>query len=223
MLVVYRAQSYEKTSEEQNKCDCFFLLKPIRNECSKCRQKSALGGGKIFAGKISLSGTNWKQNLHISCYLCNVGEREKVPKKLFFAHRRGFCAHFLPKFCAKCARCKHAKFSKVNAKFFCGVDFWKPVAAFFFKIFVNILIINTLLKSLKIHSFSRKNFFVQNFRVLEGVNGRKRPKIRGNFEHCRPCVFPNMVLAFLLLSKFIPEPTWKSQLPKETHAHQHFL
>ena len=41
-----------------------------------------------------------------------------------FAHKPYFCARFLLKFCCFSRFCKHAKFSKVNAKFFCGLDFF---------------------------------------------------------------------------------------------------
>ena len=44
-------------------------------------------------------------------------------KRRRFAHRPHFCAGFSLKFCGFSRFCKHAKFSKVNAKFSKGVDF----------------------------------------------------------------------------------------------------
>jgi len=76
---------------------------------------------------------------------------------------------FLPFFCLDFLFCKHAKFSKVNAKFSKGVDFFQPSNAFFRKNKHKCLYSNYLAKSLKIRLFSAKNFLAQNFQNLEGV------------------------------------------------------
>ena len=47
------------------------------------------------------------------------------------AHRPHFCARFLLLFCPFSRFCKYAKFSKVNAKFFCGVDFFFSANPFY--------------------------------------------------------------------------------------------
>ena len=52
-------------------------------------------------------------------------------KRRSFAHRPHFCARFLLKFCPFSRFCKHAKFSKVNAKFSKVVDFFFPNEALF--------------------------------------------------------------------------------------------
>ncbi len=51
-------------------------------------------------------------------------DEKPVRRRPKFAHKPCFCARFLLKFCYFSRFCKHAKFSKVNAKFFCGVDFF---------------------------------------------------------------------------------------------------
>ena len=56
--------------------------------------------------------------------------RRRRPK---FAHLTCFCARFLLKFCYFSRFCKHAKISKVNAKFSKGVDFFFSTNANFYK------------------------------------------------------------------------------------------
>ena len=51
-----------------------------------------------------------------------------------FAHIPCFCARFLRKFCYFSRFCKHAKFSKVNAKFSKVVDFFSERSPIFTKI-----------------------------------------------------------------------------------------
>ena len=92
-------------------------------------------------------------------------------KRRRFAHLIYFCARFLLKFCPFSRFCKHAKFSKVNAKFFCGVDFFFSTNAFFCQNYHNCLIISNLAKHLKTRVFSSKSFFAQNFQNMEAKNG----------------------------------------------------
>ena len=84
-------------------------------------------------------------------------------KRRSFAHRPHFCARFSLTFCYFLRFCKHAKFSKVNAKFSKVVDFFFSTNAFFRKNHHNRLIINNLIKPLKTRLFSSKSFFVENF------------------------------------------------------------
>ena len=65
-------------------------------------------------------------------------------------------------FCLDSPFCKHTKFSKGNAKFFCGVDFFQPPAAFFLQNKRKRLYSSRLAKSLKIRFFSTKKFLAQN-------------------------------------------------------------
>ena len=91
---------------------------------------------------------------------------------LIFAHTAWFCARFLRNFCPFSRFCKHAKISKVNAKFFCGVDFWKQTNAFFRRNSHKQLIANHLANPLKTRLFSSKTSFVKNFSKYGGL---KRP------------------------------------------------
>ena len=88
-----------------------------------------------------------------------------------FAHRIYFCARFLLNFCYFSRFCKHAKFSKVNAKFSKGVDFFFSTNANFRQNRTNQLTINHLANHLKIGVFSSKSFFVENFQNMEAKNG----------------------------------------------------
>ena len=58
---------------------------------------------------------------------------------------------------------KHASDEKVNAKFFCGVDFFQPSMGFLRRFETNRLKTSNLSNSLKTRLFSTKSFFVQNF------------------------------------------------------------
>ena len=75
------------------------------------------------------------------------------------------------KFCYFSRFCKHAKFSKVNAKFSKGVDFFFSTNALFCKNQTNRLTINHLANLQKTGFFSPKSFFVKNFRNMEAKNG----------------------------------------------------
>ena len=88
-----------------------------------------------------------------------------------FAHIPYFCARFLRKFSPFSRFCKHAKFSKVNAKFSKVVDFFFSTKPLFCKIQINPLTINHLSNLQKTGLFSSKSFFVENFRNMEAKNG----------------------------------------------------
>ncbi|MBQ8096342.1 MAG: hypothetical protein IJ243_04565 [Prevotella sp.] len=88
-----------------------------------------------------------------------------------FAHKPYFCAGFSLKFCHVSRFCKHAKFSKVNAKFSKGVDFFSPRSPFICQSQINQLTINDLANPQKTGIFSSKSFFVENFRNMEAKNG----------------------------------------------------
>ena len=92
-------------------------------------------------------------------------------KRRRIAHRPCFCARFLLKFCCFSRFCKHAKFSKVNAKFSKVVDFFFSTSPFFCHNLLNRLIINNLANPQKTGLFSSKSFFVENFRNMEAKNG----------------------------------------------------
>ena len=92
-------------------------------------------------------------------------------KRRSFAHIPYFCARFLRKFCPFSRFCKHAKFSKVNAKFSKVVDFFFSTKPLFCEIQINPLTINHLSNLQKTGLFSSKSFFVENFRNMEAKNG----------------------------------------------------
>ena len=93
-----------------------------------------------------------------------------------FCTNSSFCAAFLPLFCLRRRFCKHAKFSKVNAKFSKVVDFLEPFGPKFFKDVVISLIFNRLLNPRKTGVFSSEKFSRSKFLKYEGTK-------RGNFEH----------------------------------------
>ena len=93
-------------------------------------------------------------------------------KRRKIAHIPYFCARFLLKFCYVSRFCKHAKFSKVNAKFSKGVDFFFSANAVFCQNHPNRLIINHLTNPLKIGIFSSKSCFRGEF---SKYGGQKRP------------------------------------------------
>ncbi|MBQ8097513.1 MAG: hypothetical protein IJ243_10615 [Prevotella sp.] len=66
-----------------------------------------------------------------------------------FAHTPRFCAGFSLKFCCFLRFCKHAKFSKVNAKFSKVVDFFFSTNAVFWQNQFKPLIISLFLNPLK--------------------------------------------------------------------------
>ena len=84
-------------------------------------------------------------------------------------------------FCPVSRFFKHAKFSKVNAKFSKGVDFWKPEGRKFCQNLRNLLSISHLANPLKTRLFSAKTLLVENNRVLARVEcsflPQNRPKI----------------------------------------------
>ena len=88
-----------------------------------------------------------------------------------FAHRPYFGAGFSRKFCYFSRFCKHAKFSKVNAKFSKVVDFFFSAKPLFCQNRINQLKINYLQNPQKTGIFSPKSFFVKNFRNMEAKNG----------------------------------------------------
>ena len=67
--------------------------------------------------------------------------------------------------------CKHASDEKVNAKFFCGVDFFQPSKGFLQRFEAKRLKTNDLTNPLKTRLFSAKSFFVQNFENMRAFNG----------------------------------------------------
>ena len=92
-------------------------------------------------------------------------------KRRRFAHPPYFCARFSLKFCYFSRFCKHAKFSKVNAKFSKVVDFFFSAKPLFCQNRINQLKINYLQNPQKTGIFSTKSFFVKNFRNMEAKNG----------------------------------------------------
>ena len=92
-------------------------------------------------------------------------------KRRRIAHGPCFCARFLLKFCCFSRFCKHAKFSKVNAKFSKVVDFFFSSKPLFCKNQTNRLTINRLANPQKTGLFSSKSFFLENFRNMEAKNG----------------------------------------------------
>ena len=85
-----------------------------------------------------------------------------------FAHVPHFCAGFLLKFCSSSRFCKHAKFSKVNAKFSKGVDFFFSTKPFFRQNHHNCLIINNLAKTQKNGLIFVQKFFRGEFSKNRG-------------------------------------------------------
>ena len=81
-----------------------------------------------------------------------------------------FCENFAD-FGAVFRFCKHASDEKVNAKFFCGVDFFQPSKGFLNYFEAKQLILNILPNHLKTRVFSAKSFFVQNFENMRAFNG----------------------------------------------------
>jgi len=65
----------------------------------------------------------WSEKWAISGLGEALPDEKSGRKRRNFAHIPYFCARFSRNFCSFSRFCKHAKFSKVNAKFFCGVDF----------------------------------------------------------------------------------------------------
>ena len=78
-----------------------------------------------------------------------------------------FVHDFLLKFCSSSHHCKHAKFSKVNAKFSKVVDFFFSTKPLFRHNQNNQLTINHLANPQKTRIFSSKSSFVENFRNME--------------------------------------------------------
>ena len=87
---------------------------------------------KYFTGNfVHGSEAFWSEKWPISGLGEALPDEKSGRKRRRIAHRPHFCARFLLKFCYFSRFCKHAKFSKVNAKFSKGIDFWKPRNAFF--------------------------------------------------------------------------------------------
>ena len=108
--------------------------------------------------------------MHISARLCsflrcgeNGSRRENCTNKVVLCRLLADFGKILRDFWVVFRFCKHAKFSKVNAKFFCGVDFFKPSKGYFHRFSDKLLSISTLANPLKTRVFSSKSFFVQNF------------------------------------------------------------
>ena len=93
-------------------------------------------------------------------------------KRRKFAHMPYFCARFSRKFCYFSRFCKHAKFSKVNAKFSKVVDFFFSSKPFFCQNQVNRLTISQLVNHQKTGVFSSKSCFRGK---LSKYGGQKRP------------------------------------------------
>ena len=66
--------------------------------------------------------------------------------------------------------CKHTEFSKVNAFWKFGIDFFQPSAAIFFQNEHKHLYASRLAKPLKTRVFSAKNILAQNFQNMEGLD-----------------------------------------------------
>ena len=73
-------------------------------------------------------------------------------------------------FCFDSLFCKHAKFSKVNAFWKLGVDFFQPSAVIFRQNRYKYQYFSFLAKPLKTRLFPAKNFLAQNYQNLEGVD-----------------------------------------------------
>ncbi|MBQ8097777.1 MAG: hypothetical protein IJ243_11990 [Prevotella sp.] len=105
----------------------------------------------------------------------SVGEalpdKKSGSKRRRIAHTIYFCARFSLKFCDFLRFCKHANFSKVNAKFSKGVDFFFSTKLFFRQNQTNQLKISCLQNHQKTGVFSSKSCFVENFRNIEAKNG----------------------------------------------------
>ena len=79
----------------------------------------------------------WNGKMHTFGLLCRVeGRGERVPRREFCTAGVVLC-RILADFCENFADfgavfrfCKHASDEKVNAKFFCGVDFFQPPKGF---------------------------------------------------------------------------------------------
>ena len=107
-------------------------------------------------------------------------------KRRRFAHMIYFCARFLLKFCPFSRFCKHAKFSKVNAKFSKGVDFFFSTNADFHQNQAKPLAINHLANPQKTRVFSSKKLFRGKFSKYRGQKwpfcqfcSKKNRKIKG--------------------------------------------
>ncbi|MBQ8096318.1 MAG: hypothetical protein IJ243_04445 [Prevotella sp.] len=120
-----------------------------------------LHGGEAF----------WSEKWPFSSLGEALPDEKSERKRRKFAHRPHFCAGFSLKFCPFSRFCKHAKFSKVNAKFSKVVDFFFSTKPHFCKNQNNPLTINHLAKPQKTDFFSSKSFFVENFQNMEAKNG----------------------------------------------------
>ena len=118
------------------------------------------GGGAILSEKWAFSSLGEA-----------LPDEKSGRKRRRIAHTPCFCAGFSRNFCSFSRFCKHAKFSKVNAKFSKVVDFFFSTSPFFCQKHPNRLIINNLAKPQKTGLFSSKSFFVENFQNMEAKNG----------------------------------------------------
>ena len=80
---------------------------------SKSFTENLLHGGEAF----------WSEKWPFWPLILASSEEKGGRRRRKSAHKPCFCARFLLYFCYSSRFCKHAKNSKVNAKFFCGVDF----------------------------------------------------------------------------------------------------
>ena len=126
--------------------------------------------------------------MHISACLCSFLRCGKDDSRLEICTTAAALCRFLAVFCKISGKfgvvfrfCKHAKFSKVNAKFFCGVDFFQPSKEFLSCFEANELKISVLTNPLKTRVFSAKSFFVQNFENMRAFNGFWEVLVLTNF------------------------------------------
>ena len=123
----------------------------------------------------------WSEKWPFSSLGEALPDEKSERKRRKFAHRPHFCAGFSLLFCYFSRFCKHAKFSKVNAKFFCGVDFFEPPKGFLCYFKTNRLKDIHLTNPLKTRVFSAKSFLVRKSRVFSRVECSIFPHFRSVF------------------------------------------
>ena len=138
-------------------------VKGVFNFFEKSWKKEALGVFKISSKNSAGFRRILEWKMGVLSRLDGAMTEEKGVERVENGTKRVFCAAFFAFFCLVSLIFKHAKFSKVNAKFSKGVDFWNRKSPKFFKICGNYLFLSVLAKPLKIRLFSAKNFLAQNF------------------------------------------------------------
>ena len=131
----------------------------MTSQMSKSFTKKLLHGGEAF----------WSEKWPFSSLGEALPDEKSGRKRRIFAHFPHFCARFLLQFCPFSCFCKHAKFSKVNAKFSKGVDFFFSTKPLLCQNQINQLTISDLANPQKTGVFSSKSCFRGEFSKYGGL------------------------------------------------------